>query len=276
MILPLECAVIPAAGFGTRMLPATKSMPKEMMPILDKPAIQYVAEEAFDSGLNDIILVTGRHKRSVEDHFDDVPELEHLLREKGRSEALALLRTVPEGASVTYVRQARPLGLGHAILQARNHVRDRPFAVLLGDDLIFGEDPVVAQLRRVYEETGCSVLAVQEVPDEDVGKYGIVEVQKTNGHERLTRIVEKPSPDETSSRLASIGRYVFTPRIFEHLAKLEPGAGGELQLTDAVQSLIAQEEVLCLRFSGVRHDVGTIEGWLRANLVQARAQGYAI
>jgi UTP--glucose-1-phosphate uridylyltransferase len=267
-------AVIPAGGFGTRMLPATKSMPKEMLPVLDKPAIQYVVEEAAAAGCDEIVIITGRHKKAVEDHFDTAPELEAFLRSKGKQDLLERIRDPTGGARLFYVRQDEPRGLGHAVLQAEPLVRDAPFAVLLGDDIIRNARPVVAQLRDVHERTGASVIAVQRVPREEVSKYGVVATEKAeDGLVRITGIVEKPAVADAPSDLAVIGRYLFTPRILHHLANTRAGAGGEIQLTDAIQALLADEPVYCLEFEGRRFDVGSMAGWLEANVELARERG---
>ncbi len=263
-------AVIPAAGFGTRMLPATKSMPKEMLPVLDRPAIQYVVEEAAASGLEDILIITGRNKRAIEDHFDDSPELERHLEQKGRQADLEALRAVSRLGHVFTVRQSRPLGLGHAVLQAWPHTRHDPFAVLLGDDIIVGERPATQQLLDVFESTGSSVFCVQHVEQEEVSKYGIVETEHVeHGLYRVTDIVEKPDPEDAPSNLASIGRYVFTPALMPLLAHTKPGHGGEIQLTDAIRQLLREEEVYCLQFEGRRFDVGSLAGWLEATVALA-------
>ncbi len=252
------------------MLPATKSMPKEMLPVLDRPAIQYVVEEAVAAGLDDILIITGRNKRAIEDHFDETPELEHLLEQKGRMADLAALQALSRLGHVFTVRQSRPLGLGHAVLQAWPHTRNDPFAVLLGDDIIVGERPATQQLLDVFEDTGASVFCVQNVGREDVSKYGIVETEHIEkGLYRVTDIVEKPAPEDAPSDLASIGRYVFTPALMPLLAKTEPGHGGEIQLTDAIRQLIREEEVYCLQFEGRRFDVGSFAGWLEATVALA-------
>lgn len=260
-------AIIPAAGFGTRMLPATKSMPKEMMPVLGKPVIQYVVEEAAASGIDDVIVVTGRNKRAIEDHFDANPELEALLRAKANKAGLEELRKLAALPPLFYVRQAAPQGLGHAVLQAEPHVRGQSFAVLLGDDIITAKVPATKQLRARHEELGASVFCVQTVGVQDVSRYGIVETEKAGkGLHRVVDIVEKPSREEAPSRLAVMGRYVFTPALMPALAKTKPGVGGEIQLTDAIRALLKKEEVYCLEFDGTRYDIGTVDGWLDANV----------
>jgi len=260
-------AVIPAGGFGTRMLPATKSMPKEMMPVLDKPAIQYVLDEAVASGIDEVVIITGRHKKAIEDHFDSSPELEGFLRDTGRTKALKLIEDVAGGARLFYIRQDWPKGLGHAVLQAAPLVEDRSFAVLLGDDIILDARPTIAQLRDVHEETKGSVFCVQNVEASEVSRYGIVETEPMGkGLHRVIDIIEKPSPEEAPSRLAAIGRYIFTPRLLPLLARTKPGVGGEIQLTDAMRALARKEEVYCQEFKGRRFDVGSVEGWLEATL----------
>ena len=265
-------AVIPAGGFGTRMLPATKSMPKEMLPVLDKPAIQYVVEEAVASGIRDIAIVTGRTKRAIEDHFDAAPELEHFLEQKGNRDALAGLRATNGLGNLIYVRQDWPRGLGHAVLAAAPVVEGAPFAVLLGDDIIVNPEPVTAQLRAAFERLGGSVIAVQRVAPEEASKYGVVAGEhEGDGLWRVTDIVEKPAPGEAPSDLAVIGRYVFTPEIVAHLRATEAGAGGEVQLTDAIRSLAQEQAVYALEFQGRRFDVGSLMGWLEANVAMGLA-----
>jgi UTP--glucose-1-phosphate uridylyltransferase len=260
-------AIIPAGGFGTRMLPATKSMPKEMMPVLDRPAIQYVLEEAVQAGIDEVVIITGRHKKAIEDHFDSSPDLEGFLRDTGRNKLLPLIENAAGGARLFYIRQDWPKGLGHAVLQAAPLVEDRAFAVLLGDDIILGARPAVAQLRDVHEETNATVFCVQTVPESEVSRYGIVESEPMGkGLHRVTDIIEKPKPEDAPSRLAAIGRYIFTPGLIPLLAKTKPGVGGEIQLTDAMRALVKKEEVYCQEFRGRRFDVGSLEGWLEATL----------
>lgn len=260
-------AVIPAGGFGTRLLPATKSMPKEMLPVLDKPAIQYVVEEAAASGLRDVLMITGRNKRAIEDHFDEAPELEDFLRRTGRHEALAQVAAISKLARIFYVRQAQPLGLGHAVLQAAPHTGDHPFAVLLGDDIVVGPRPATAELIDVFRAKNASVLAVQPVPREQVSKYGIVKTEPLGGGlHRIVDIVEKPSAEAAPSNLASIGRYVFTPGLMKELEGVKPGVGGEIQLTDAVRALLRKEDVYALELTSKRYDVGSLRGWLEATV----------
>lgn len=267
-------AVVPAGGFGTRMLPATKSMPKEMLPVLDKPTIQYVIEEARDAGIEDICIITGRTKRGIEDHFDKAPELEHFLAEKGKSDVLAGLASTRDMGNLIYIRQDWPQGLGHAVLQAAPVVAHGPFAVLLGDDIIVGDTPVTRQLIEAHERLGATVFAVQRVPDEDVPKYGIVDAEPVgDGLHKVRGVVEKPALADAPSNLAIIGRYVFTPDIIDHLRATAPGVGGEIQLTDAMAAQIAAGDVYCLEFTGRRFDVGSVEGWLEANVALALADG---
>ena len=267
--LRVRKAVFPVAGMGTRFLPATKAMPKEMLPVLDKPLIQYAVEEAAAAGIEQMIFVTGRNKRAIEDHFDRAPELEAQLAAAGKHELLAqLMSATPRGVSFIYVRQPEPLGLGHAVLCAQPVVGDEPFAVILADDLIDATPGVTAQLVQSYARHGASVLAVEDVPLADTSKYGIVAAQPmgTDGEERVTAIVEKPRPDEAPSTLAVVGRYVLRPEIFDELARTERGRGGEIQLTDAIARRVARGEVIARRFAGTRYDCGSKAGWLEANL----------
>ncbi len=263
--MPVTKAVIPAAGLGTRFLPATKAQPKEMLPVVDKPAIQYVVEEAVGAGLTDILIITGRGKRSIEDHFDRSFELEHFLERKGDGEALEQVRAVSELADIHYIRQKEPKGLGHAVLAAERHVGDEPFAVLLGDDLII--DPLLAPMMSVYEAYGRSVIALQEVPRQEIGAYGCVRPEAVEESlVKVLEIVEKPEPAEAPSNLAVIGRYVLTPEIFGALHKVQPGAGGEIQLTDAIGALIAKQVVYGYLYEGVRYDIGKKLDYLRATV----------
>jgi UTP--glucose-1-phosphate uridylyltransferase len=266
-------AVFPVAGMGTRFLPATKAMPKEMLPVVDKPLIQYAVEEAAAAGIEQMIFVTGRNKRAIEDHFDRAPELEAQLAAAGKHELLEqLMSATPRGVSFVYVRQPEPLGLGHAVLCAQSVVGDEPFAVILADDLIDATPGVTAQLVKSYEKHGTSVLAVEEVPLADTSKYGIVASMPmgADGEERVTGIVEKPRPDEAPSTLAVVGRYVLRPEIFDELARTERGRGGEIQLTDAIAHRVARGEVIARRLVGTRYDCGSKEGWLKANIAAAR------
>jgi UTP--glucose-1-phosphate uridylyltransferase len=271
--LRVRKAVFPVAGMGTRFLPATKAMPKEMLPVLDKPLIQYAVEEAAAAGIEQMIFVTGRNKRAIEDHFDRAPELEAQLAAAGKHDLLAqLMSATPRGVSFIYVRQPEPLGLGHAVLCAQPVVGDEPFAVILADDLIDATPGVTAQLVQSYARHGASVLAVEDVPLADTSKYGIVAAQPmgSDGEERVTAIVEKPRPDEAPSTLAVVGRYVLRPEIFDELAQTERGRGGEIQLTDAIARRVARGEVIARRFAGTRYDCGSKAGWLEANIAITR------
>ncbi|MDZ7651148.1 MAG: UTP--glucose-1-phosphate uridylyltransferase GalU [Burkholderiaceae bacterium] len=268
-------AVFPVAGLGTRFLPATKAMPKEMLPIVDKPLIQYAVEEAAAAGIEQMIFVTGRNKRSIEDHFDRAPELEQQL-DAGRKHDLlaALMSATPRGVSFVYVRQPEPLGLGHAVLCAQPVVGDEPFAVILADDLIDAEPGVTAQLVQTYIDHGTSVLAVENVPLADTSKYGIVATEVVNPREeRVTRIIEKPKPEEAPSTLAVVGRYVLRAEIFDELARTERGRGGEIQLTDAIAKRVKLGEVMARRFTGTRFDCGSKAGFLAANVAFGRKLG---
>ncbi|RJQ29372.1 MAG: UTP--glucose-1-phosphate uridylyltransferase [Peptococcaceae bacterium] len=265
--MKIKKAVIPAAGLGIRFLPATKAQPKEMLSIVDKPAIQYIVEEAVDSGIEDILIITGRGKRAIEDHFDCSPNLEAQLREKGKMELLELVCGVSRLADIHYVRQKEQLGLGHAVYCARKFVGSEPFAVLLGDDLVRGQTPCLKQLLDLYGEVEASVIAVQEVPAEDVSKYGILDaVQERSRVYRIKDLIEKPSPESAPSRLAVMGRYIIHPRIFPILAKTKPDAGGEIQLTDALRVLCRERPIYGLAFEGRRYDVGDKLGYLRATV----------
>jgi UTP--glucose-1-phosphate uridylyltransferase len=263
-------AVIPAAGLGTRFLPATKAQPKEMLPVVDKPAIQYVVEEAVRAGLTDILIVTGRGKRSIEDHFDRSFELEHFLETKGKLDELRQVREITEMAAIHYIRQRDALGLGHAVAVAEGFVAEEAFAVLLGDDIIAESDPLLEEMLRVHERYGRSVLAAIQVSRDETSMYGVIKPEFIE--ERLARvvsIVEKPAPAEAPSNLAAIGRYVLTPEIFDCLREIEPGTGGEIQLTDAIDLLAQQQAVYALEFEGVRFDVGNKLDYLRATIEMA-------
>jgi len=258
-------AVIPAAGLGTRFLPATKASPKEMLPVVDKPAIQYVVEEAARAGLDDVLLITGRGKRALEDHFDRVVELEQMLQEKGDLAKLALVREASELATIHFVRQGDPRGLGHAVLAAAQHVGNEPFAVLLGDDLIDPRDPLLAPMIALQQREGGSVVALMEVPRDQVSLYGCAAVTEVDGDVvRITGLVEKPAVEDAPSNLAVIGRYVLSPTVFEVLRRTPPGRGGEIQLTDALQELIAVEPVHGVVFRGRRYDTGDRLDYLKA------------
>ncbi|NMB42321.1 MAG: UTP--glucose-1-phosphate uridylyltransferase GalU [Firmicutes bacterium] len=263
-------AVIPAAGLGTRFLPATKAQPKEMLPIVDKPAIQFVVEEAVAAGIEDILIITGRGKRAIEDHFDYSVELEALLQEKKRTTELQMIRAISDMAQIYYVRQKEPLGLGHAVLCARKFIGREPFAVLLGDDIIDSAVPCIGQLAAVYAEKGGTVLGVQPVDWSVVHKYGIVEKEMEEGPLcRVKGLVEKPAGDRAPSNLAVLGRYVLEPEIFDILEHTAPGAGGEIQLTDALHELCATRPVWAYSFKGRRYDVGDRLGFLQATIEYA-------
>jgi UTP--glucose-1-phosphate uridylyltransferase len=261
-------AVFPVAGMGTRFLPATKASPKEMMPIVDKPLIQYAVEEAAAAGITEMIFVTGRNKRAIEDHFDKAYELETELEKKNKNVLLDMVRSVlPEGVRCIYIRQAEPLGLGHAVLCAQPVVGNEPFAVILADDLMDSRPPATARMAEVFAREGASLLGVEEVPRDQTQSYGIVTIDKMQGDSaRIHSIVEKPKPADAPSNLGVIGRYVLTPKIFELLAEVVPGAGGEIQLTDAISALLKHERVLAVRLPGRRYDCGSKLGYLQATL----------
>ena len=268
---PVRKAVIPAAGFGTRFLPATKSQPKEMLPIVDKPTIQYIIEEAIASGIEEILIVTSSTKRSIEDHFDKSYELEDTLAKKGKQDMLEMVQNISNMAQIHYIRQKEAKGLGHAILCAKTFIGDEPFAVLLGDDIVVNEkNPATGQLIQAYEQNGCSIMGVQTVADEDVSKYGIMKPSKSHAPEgrlvKLSGMVEKPKQEEAPSNLAVMGRYVLTPEIFEMLETQEPGAGGEIQLTDAIDRLMDRQAVYAYDFEGNRYDVGDKFGFIKATI----------
>lgn len=261
-------AIIPAAGLGTRFLPATKAQPKEMLPIVDKPTIQYIVEEAVASGIEDILIITGRGKRAIEDHFDHTLEVELLLEQKGNLDLLDLVHNISNMVDIHYVRQKQPRGLGHAVYCARKFIGDEPFAVLLGDDVIVSKTPCLKQLMEVYHNEGGSVLGVQRVGLADVSKYGIVEPDGTSGGQtvKVKSLVEKPSVEAAPSDIAVLGRYIIEPEIFDILAKTEPGAGGEIQLTDALKVLADQKSMFAHVFEGKRYDVGDKMGFLQATV----------
>ncbi|SBE75050.1 UTP--glucose-1-phosphate uridylyltransferase GalU [Staphylococcus aureus] len=266
----IKKAIIPAAGLGTRFLPATKAMPKEMLPILDKPTIQYIIEEAARAGIEDIIIVTGRHKRAIEDHFDSQKELEMVLKEKGKSELLEKVQYSTELANIFYVRQKEQKGLGHAISSARQFIGNEPFAVLLGDDIVESEVPAVKQLIDVYEETGHSVIGVQEVPGADTHRYGIIDPLTKNGRQyEVKKFVEKPAQGTAPSNLAIMGRYVLTPEIFDYLKTQKEGAGNEIQLTDAIERMNNDNQVYAYDFEGERYDVGEKLGFVKTTIEYA-------
>jgi UTP--glucose-1-phosphate uridylyltransferase len=266
-------AIFPVAGLGTRFLPATKAMPKEMLPIVDKPLMQYAVEEAYAAGVREMVFVTSRHKRVIEDHFDLTFELEDALAKAHKDELLATVRAVkPDDMECVFVRQAQALGLGHAVLCGRQVVGDHPFAVILPDDLMIGSPPILAQMVEQFEARQASIIAVQEVPAEHTRRYGIV-AGKAVG-ERLVeieKIVEKPAPDVAPSRLGVAGRYILTPRVFEEIAKQPRGVGGEIQLTDGIAGLLRSEKVYAYRYLGKRYDCGSKEGFLQANVELALA-----
>ncbi|MGG4394296.1 UTP--glucose-1-phosphate uridylyltransferase GalU [Paenibacillus thiaminolyticus] len=260
-------AIIPAAGLGTRFLPATKAMPKEMLPIVDKPTIQYIVEEAAASGIEDIIIVTGKSKRAIEDHFDNVFELEYKLRESAKLTLLNEVQKSSELADIHYIRQKEPRGLGHAIWCARKFIGNEPFAVLLGDDIVEADTPCLKQMIDIYEQHEASIVGVQPVPWEEVSRYGVVAGEQMNGRLlRAKELVEKPSREQAPSNWAIMGRYVLSPRIFDLLENQEEGVNGEIQLTDAIADLCREEEVLAYHFDGHRHDVGEKFGFIKTNL----------
>ena len=265
-------AVFPVAGMGTRFLPATKASPKEMLPIVDKPLIQYAVEEAIAAGITDMVFITGRNKRAIEDHFDKNYELEKVLEERGKLDLLAEVRgIIPANVNCIFVRQSDALGLGHAVLCAMPVIGDEPFAVLLADDLIDSEKPTILQMVEIYEEHRCSVLGVQDIPIEETGRYGVVKTDSVSfgRHQPITGIVEKPKPAHAPSTLAVVGRYILTPRIFRHLQQVRTGAGGEIQLTDGIAALLHEEQILAYQFHGTRYDCGSKLGYLQATLAFA-------
>lgn len=267
MALPVRKAVIPAAGLGVRFLPATKAQPKEMIPIIDKPTIQYIVEEALAAGITDILIITGRGKRAIENHFDRSFELELFLAGRGKDEQLAEIRRISEMADIFYVRQKEPRGLGHAVACARAFVGNEPFAVMLGDDVVRAEVPCLKQMLAVYERLGAPVIAVEEVPEPDVEKYGVIRGEKVEpALWRVTDLVEKPRREEAPSRMAIIGRYILPPEIFPLLDRTPPGTGGEIQLTDALRALVREQPLYGYAFSGRRYDVGSNLGFLRATV----------
>ena len=260
-------AVIPAAGLGTRFLPATKAQPKEMLPVVDKPAIQYVVEEAVRAGIDDLLIISGRGKRSLEDHFDRNVELESFLAERGKDEELAEVRSIAELAEIHFVRQGEPLGLGHAVSIARKHVGDNPFVVMLGDDIMDERSTVLTDMIGVYEERECAVVAVQEVASSEISSYGSIDPEVFSENlVRLRGIVEKPTAEDAPSNLAVMGRYVFTPEIFDVLDQVKPGVGGEIQLTDAIALLLSDHDVFGWVFSHGRFDIGNKQDYLRATV----------
>jgi UTP--glucose-1-phosphate uridylyltransferase len=261
-------AVIPAAGFGTRFLPATKSMPKEMLPIIDKPAIHYAVEEAVKSGIDEIIFITGRGKNAIEDYFDHSYELEHTLELKGKDAILEEVRAISDMANIVYIRQKEPLGLGHAVLRAKDLVGNEPFAVILPDDFLHGEKPCIGQMVKVFEKTGKSVILTEEVPEEKVSSYGVVDPQNGTGGEyfELKGIIEKPDVSEAPSNHAVVGRYVLKPEIFDYLEETKPGKGGEIQLTDAIIELIKNDGMVSYKMQNEHYDTGDKLGFLKATV----------
>ncbi len=269
----IKKAVIPAAGLGVRFLPATKAQPKEMLPIVDKPAIQYIVEEVIESGIDEILIITGRNKQAMEDHFDRSLELEVRLKETGKTPLLEMVQEISKLAYVCFVRQKEPLGLGHAVYCARRFIGDEPFAVLLGDDIIRGETPCLKQMMDLYQEVQSSVIAVMEVPEKNVSKYGILDAkEERKGIYRIGDLVEKPALEQAPSRLAIMGRYIIDPRVFPILAEAKPGAGGEIQLTDALRVLCREQPMYGLAFEGRRYDVGDKLGYLQATVEFALAR----
>ena len=263
-------AVFPAAGLGTRFLPATKAQPKEMLPVVDKPIIQYGVEEAVAAGIDQIIVVTGRDKRAIVDHFDISFELEHYLKDRGKTRELQVVRKISDMVDITYIHQKEPLGLGHAVLMAKDVVGNEPFAVFLADDIIRSQTPVIKQMMEVFAQHQVSVLALQRVEPDQVSRYGVVKVATSDGriHE-VVDMVEKPEPSKAPSNLAILGRYLLKPSIFSILETTHEGVGGEIQLTDALRSMAQQEKVLGLEFEGTYHDVGTVSGFLKTSIAFA-------
>ncbi|MDK2793381.1 MAG: UTP--glucose-phosphate uridylyltransferase [Caldanaerobacter sp.] len=268
--MKIKKAIIPAAGLGTRFLPATKAQPKEMLPIVDKPTIQYIVEEAVQSGIEDILIITGRNKRAIEDHFDKSVELELELKKKNQESLLSLVEDISNMVNIHYIRQKEPKGLGHAIYCAKSFVGNEPFAVLLGDDVVDSEVPVLKQMIEQFERYNCTIIGVQEVPEEDVHKYGIVNgTFIENRLYKVNDLIEKPRREEAPSNIAILGRYIITPRIFEILEHTPPGRGGEIQLTDALKTLLNYEAIYAYNFIGKRYDVGDKLGYLMATVEYA-------
>ena len=265
--MKIRKAIIPAAGLGTRFLPATKAQPKEMLPIVDKPTLQYIIEEAIASGIEEILIITGRNKTSIENHFDKSVELELELEKKGKTELLEMVRDISDMVNIHYIRQKEPLGLGHAVGCAKSFIGNEPFAVLLGDDIIDSEEPCLAQLIRAYEKTNSIILGVQSVDKNDVYKYGIIDIESKD--DRLYKVrdmVEKPNVSEAPSNVAILGRYILTPDIFEILEKQAPGKGGEIQLTDAIEYMLKSHHIYAYEFIGNRYDVGDKLGFIKATI----------
>ena len=263
-------AIIPAAGLGTRFLPATKAQPKEMLPIVDKPTLQFIIEEAVDSGIEEILIITGRNKKSIEDHFDKSIELELELEKKGKTDLLEEVRKISDMVDIHYIRQKEPLGLGHAVHCAKSFIGNEPFAVLLGDDIVYSKKPCLKQMIEVYDEYKTTILGVQEVPKEDVSKYGIVEGKYIeNRVYKVKDLIEKPAVEDAPSNIAILGRYIINPAIFEILEHTKPGKGGEIQLTDALKELAKHEAMYAYNFEGRRYDVGDKQGFLEATVEYA-------
>ena len=269
--MKIRKAVIPAAGLGTRFLPATKAQPKEMLPIVDKPTLQYIIEECIESGIEEILIITGRNKKSIEDHFDKNIELEMELEKSGKQEMLEMVRNISDMANIYFIRQKEPKGLGHAIYCSKTFVGNEPFAVLLGDDIVYNEEkPCLKQILECYNEYKTSILGVQKVPRENINKYGIVEAKHIEDRVyKVKGLIEKPNMNQTNSNIAILGRYIITPRIFEILENLEPGKGGEIQLTDALLKLSKEEAIYAYNFEGKRYDVGDKFGFLQATVEYA-------
>jgi UTP--glucose-1-phosphate uridylyltransferase len=268
--MAIRKAIIPAAGLGTRFLPATKAQPKEMLPVVDKPAIQYIVEEAIASGIEDIMIVTGRNKRAIEDHFDKSMELETILESKGSDELLSIVRSISNMADIHYIRQKEQLGLGHAVYCARKFIGNEPFAVLLGDDIISSEPPCLKRMIDLHDETGVSVVAVQQVPWDEVHRYGIispaVQSEAVRGHQYIADLIEKPDRQAAPSNMAVIGRYIIQPEIFDILQRCTPGRGGEIQLTDALRELNQRHPMVAYGIEGKRYDVGDKLGYIEATI----------
>ena len=269
--MKIRKAVIPAAGLGTRFLPATKAQPKEMLPIVDKPTLQYIIEECIESGIEEILIITGRNKKSIEDHFDKNIELEMELEKSGKQEMLEMVRNISDMANIHFIRQKEPKGLGHAIYCSKTFVGNEPFAILLGDDIVYNEEkPCLKQILECYNEYKTSILGVQKVPRENINKYGIVEAKHIEDRVyKVKGLIEKPNMNQTNSNIAILGRYIITPRIFEILENLEPGKGGEIQLTDALLKLSKEEAIYAYNFEGKRYDVGDKFGFLQATVEYA-------
>lgn len=263
-------AIIPAAGLGTRFLPATKAQPKEMLPIVDKPTLQFIIEEAVESGIEEILIITGRNKKSIEDHFDKSVELELELEKKGKTELLEEVRRISDMVNIHYIRQKEPLGLGHAVYCAKSFISNEPFAVLLGDDIVYSNKPCLKQMIEVYDEYKTTILGVQKVPEEEVNKYGIVKgKQIADRIYEVKDLIEKPAVEDAPSNIAILGRYIINPGIFEILEHTKPGTGGEIQLTDALKELAQREAIYAYNFEGKRYDVGDKQGFLEATVEYA-------